>query len=521
MKEPVYITTAIDYLNGEPHLGHAYEKLVTDVLARSLRSRGKRVFFLTGLDEHGQKVQQAAEKEGKSPQEYCDELAVLWKDFARQLNLSNNDFIRTTEERHKIVVQAILAKLHAHGHLYKSQYTGFYSTKEETFLTERDRRADGSFDPTYGDVIELAEDNYYFKLQEHQAWLTDYIDSNPHFIYPESRRNEVLGFLKNTVLEDLCISRPASRLNWGIPLPFDSDFVTYVWFDALINYVSVPAAWGDSTIESTLKLEIDHVQPLQTLWPAHAHVIGKDILKFHAVYWPILLRAIGLELPRQLIVHGWWQKDGQKMSKSTGNVVNPIQVIEDWGLDAFRYYVIRELAIGPDGNWTDEGFASRYHAELANGLGNLVNRSLSMLKRYRSGVVPSRSDELSAEVSAIVQIIAGHLEERELQPALLAIWGLINRANRYVDQTAPFKLAKDALQQNRLEEILYNLGEICRILAVLLWPFIPFTSEKIYKQLGFTSTPDKFSESSWGGLLPGHLIGEVTQLFPRRETHEN
>jgi len=244
-------------------------------------------------------------------------------------------------------------------------------------------------------------------------------------------------------------------------------------------------------------------------------------LKFHAVYWPILLRAIGLELPRQLIVHGWWQKDGQKMSKSTGNVVNPIQIIEDWGLDAFRYYVIRELAIGPDGNWTDEGFASRYHAELANGLGNLVNRSLSMLKRYRSGVVPSRSDELSAEVSAIVQIIAGHLEERELQPALLAIWGLINRANRYVDQTAPFKLAKDALQQNRLEEILYNLGEICRILAVLLWPFIPFTSEKIYKQLGFTSTPDKFSESSWGGLLPGHLIGEVTQLFPRRETHEN
>ena len=308
------------------------------------------------------------------------------------LTSANDDFIRTTESRHKQTVQAILAKLHAAGHFYQSEYRGFYSQKEETFLTEKDRQPDGKFDPSYGDVVELVENNYYFKLKDHQQWLLDHIEANPEFIQPDYRRNEVLGFLKNHTLEDLCITRPAARLNWGIPLPFDPAYVTYVWFDALVNYISVPAALGDPTLAAALPgLKLETQNSKQSLWPADAHVIGKDILKFHAVYWPIMLKAMGLPLPKQLLVHGWWQKDGAKISKTTGNIVDPLRVIDEWGVDAFRYYVVRELAIGPDGNWTDDGFKARYDSELANGLGNLLNRSLSMLKKYRNGIVPAPS----------------------------------------------------------------------------------------------------------------------------------
>ena len=397
MNKRFYITTAIDYVNGQPHLGHAYEKIVTDVIARSRRSLGQEVFFLTGLDEHGQKVQQAAQAEGKTPQAYCDELAADWKAFAKKLELTNDDFVRTTEPRHKEFVQAILAKLHAAGQFYQKTYKGFYSTKEETFLTDKDRLPDGTFDPAYGEVIELEESNYWFKLRDHQQWLIDYLEANPSFVQPDYRRNEVLGFLKNSTLEDLCISRPAARLNWGIPLPFDKDFVTYVWFDALVNYISIPAAHGDPSCSIWLQRLNSQLSNSQLgLWPADIHVIGKDILKFHAVFWPIMLKAMGLPLPKQILVHGWWQKDGAKISKSTGNIVDPIAVIDEWGLDAFRFYVLRELDIGPDGNWTDAGFKARYQAELANGLGNLVNRSLSMLKRYRNGIVPAKHDELAA-----------------------------------------------------------------------------------------------------------------------------
>ena len=354
MSKRFYLTTAIYYVNGQPHLGHAYEKIITDVIARARRALGEEVFFLTGLDEHGQKVQQAAQAEGKTPQAYCDELAVSWRSFATKLGLTNDDFIRTTEPRHQEVVQAILAKLHAAGHFYKTEYEGFYSTREETFLTDKDRRPDGTFDPAFGEVIKLVEENYNFKLKEHQPWLIDYIEQNPGFISPPQRRNEVLGFLKHNTLEDLCITRPASRLNWGIPLPFDPNFVTYVWFDALVNYISVPAAHGDPVVTSALSTLNSKTSQL-LLWPADLHVIGKDIVKFHAVYWPIVLKAMGLPLPKQLLVHGWWQKDGAKMSKSTGNVVDPVAVIDEWGLDAFRFYVVRELDIGPDGNWTDAG----------------------------------------------------------------------------------------------------------------------------------------------------------------------
>lgn len=515
MSKRFYITTAIDYLNGQPHLGHAYEKVITDVIVRARRSMGVPSFMLTGLDEHGQKVQQAAQAEGKSPQEYCDDLAVSWREFVKLLNVSNDEFVRTTEPRHKEFVQSVLATLNEKGHFYKEAYTGFYSTKEETFLTEKDRLPDGSFDPSYGEVVELKEQNYYFRLGEHQQWLIEHIEKNPSFIQPNYRRNEVLGFLKNNKLEDLCISRPKARLNWGIPLPFDQDYVTYVWFDALSNYISVPASMGDPAAAHLYR------NPPQRsgaeLWPADIHVIGKDIIKFHCVYWPIMLKAMGAELPRRVLVHGWWQKDGQKMSKSTGNTVDPVLVIQEWGVDAFRYYVLRELDIGPDGNWTDEGFRNRYSAELANGLGNLVNRSLSMLTRYREGVVPQASTELEEFIARTVREVIEAFEKNELQGGLMAIWALITRANQYVDQTAPFKLAKDPAQAARLDEVLYNLSEICRIIAVLLWPYLPETAEKIYAQLNMAGKPDTLRQASWGGLTAGHKIGTPAALFPRKD----
>jgi len=309
-----------------------------------------------------------------------------------------------------------------------------------------------------------------------------------------------------------------ARLNWGIPLPFDKDYVTYVWFDALVNYISVPANLGDKTVLAAApSAQPSTLNSQPSLWPADIHVIGKDILKFHAVYWPIMLKAMGLPLPKQILAHGWWQKDGEKMSKSTGNIVDPVAVINEWGVDAFRFYVVRELAIGPDGNWTDAGFKSRYQAELANGLGNLVNRSLSMLKRYRNGVLAARHDELAPDAAKVTADTQALLEQSDLQGALQSIWQLVNRANQYVDQTKPFSLAKDPAQAQRLDEVLYNLAESCRVLAVLLWPFIPGTATKICAQLGLPGSPDKFSAASWGGLQAGHPIGEPAPLFPRKD----
>jgi len=517
MDKRFYITTAIDYVNGQPHLGHAYEKIIADVIARSHRLLGEEVFFLTGLDEHGQKVQQVALSEGKEPQAYCDELAQSWRALWTKLGLTNDDFVRTTEQRHKQVVQALLAKLHREGHFYKAQYEGFYSAKEETFLTDKDRNPDGSFDSSWGEVIRLKEENYYFKLKEHQPWLIDYIEKNPDFVQPSYRRNEVLGFLKNNTLEDLCITRPASRLNWGISIPFDTSYVTYVWFDALVNYISIPAAHRDPALADAIDFQPSTLNSQLSLWPADLHVIGKDILKFHSVYWPIMLKAAGLPLPKQLLVHGFWQKDNAKISKTTGNIVDPVAIIDEWGIDAFRFYVLRELDIGPDGNWTDAGFAARYQAELANGLGNLVNRSLSMLKRYRNGVLPAASTELKQAADEAARKVEASLRANELQAALVQIWELITRANQYVDQTAPFKLAKDPAQTQRLDEVLYNLCEICRVLAVLLSAFLPNTSARIYEQLALGALPQTFSATQWGGLKARDAIGEPAPLFPRKD----
>jgi methionyl-tRNA synthetase len=493
------------------------------VIARVETALGHEPFFLTGLDEHGQKVQQAANAEGKQPQEYCDALARDWKALAAGLKLSNDDFIRTTENRHKTVVQAILSKLHKEGYFYREKYTGFYSTRQETFVPEKERRPDGTFDPMYGEVIQLSEENYYFKLKNEQQWLIDYIEQNPDFIVPRTRRNEILGFLKNNELEDLCITRPAARLSWGIPVPFDPEYVTYVWFDALVNYVTIPAAYGDPTVVGQLGLANSAIAQLPSfqqgleLWPADVHVIGKDIIKFHAIYWPIMLKAMKLPLPKQILAHGFWEKNGEKMSKSTGNIVDPIAVIQEYGLDAFRYYVTRELDMGPDGNWTDAGFQARYQAELANGLGNLVNRSLSMLNRYRGGKVPALSNELAAETAQFIQEARTQYEQHHIQQALVAIWALITRANQYVDQTAPFKLAKDATQAKRLEEVLYNLAEVCRIISILVAPVLPETSAKILEQLNIGSSKQTLATLAWGGLPEGHQIGTPAALFPRKD----
>ena len=521
MSKRFYITTAIDYVNGAPHLGHAYEKIITDVIARSRRFLGEEVFFLTGIDEHGQKVQQAADAEGKTAQVYTDGFAAIWKDFSAKLGLSNQDFIRTTDLRHKEVVQAVLTKLHAQGDLYKEAYKGFYSVKEETFLTDKDRNPDGTWAANWGQVVELVEHNWYFKMGQHQQWLVDLIEANPSFIQPENRRNEVLGFLRSEKLADLCITRPKARLSWGIPLPFDPEFVTYVWFDALTNYITVPASLGDPAVIDPLK-DFYHPasgirHPAAELWPADLHVIGKDILKFHGVYWPIMLKAMGVALPRQLLVHGWWQKDGAKMSKSTGNVVDPITVIDEWGLDAFRFYVVRELAIGPDGNWTDAGFESRYNAELANGLGNLLNRSISMLNKYRDGIVPARSDTLEADATKAISETVALLKANDLQDALVAIWTLVNRANKFIDETRPFTLAKDPAKAAELDAVLYNLIESCRILAVLLTPFVPTSAAKILGQLGFEQTGVTVRDAKWGNLPAGHKVNAPLPLFPKKE----
>jgi methionyl-tRNA synthetase len=520
MSKRFYITTAIDYVNGQPHLGHAYEKVIADVIARAHRSLGEEVYFLTGLDEHGQKVQQAAEKEGKSAQVYCDELAKSWEALATKLGLSNDDFIRTTQQRHQAVVQAILQYLYDKGEFYKEAYKGFYSPSAETFLTEKDRLPDGTFDTIYGKVIELEEENYYFKLSPHQEWLINYIESNPDFVQPSYRRNEVLGFLKKEKLGDLCVTRPKERLTWGIPVPFDSNYVTYVWFDALVNYITVPGGLGDpklSVLKAAPRSELSTINhPSAELWPADIHLIGKDIIKFHSVYWPIMLKALGLPLPKQILAHGWWQKNGEKMSKSTGNVVDPIAVIDEWGLDAFRYYVVRELDIGPDGNWTDASFQARYQAELANGIGNLLNRSLTMINKYRNGALPAGRNELATEIAKAQADVIEAYRKHALQEALVHVNALVTRANQYIQQTEPFKMAKDPAKAAALDNVLYTLAEAARVIAILLWPVLPGASEKIQTQLGIAKPTHLFSELE--KTLPvGHVVGEGVPLFPRKD----
>ncbi len=499
-----YITTAIDYVNGSPHLGHAYEKVLTDTIARFRRQMGDRVHFLTGVDEHGQKVQASAKKRGIPPQQFCDEVSAEFRALLPRLAISNDDFIRTTEERHKKVVRQILQQLFDQGEIYKAEYRGFYSTRQEQFLQEKDRNPDGTWPELFGEVTEIVEANYFFKLKQYQAWLIDFLTKNENFIFPAFRQKQVVEFLKEP-LNDLCISRPRERLEWGIPLPFDEGYVTYVWFDALLNYYSA-------------------VADKPGVWPAVFHVIGKDILvPPHAVYWPIMLHAAGLPLPGGIIAHGWWMMRGAKMSKSTGNALNPLDLVDEFGVDAFRYFLIREMNVGQDSDFTREQFLVRYNSELANNLGNLVNRTLNMTTRFAAGVLPAAevTEDAEREVHAlwtktrdeVVPLCEGFQFHTALERAMM----FVTATNAYIEKRAPWKLGKSAEPKDQalLRTSLATMAEALRLAVALMQHVIPSTTAKINGVLGYTPGADWRAELEWGAKLNGAKVAESLVLFPR------
>lgn len=509
MSKSFYITTAIDYANGSPHLGHAYEKVLTDVIARYRRLQGETVQFVTGLDEHGQKVQMSAEKAGLEPQVVCDQLADEFQGLCRRLEVSNNDYIRTTQARHKKVVQSVLQKLYDQGEIYKAEYSGYYSQRQEQFVTEKEK-VDGQWPEIYGEVEEVVETNYFFRLARHQDWLVETIRGNEELIYPRFRSADVLQFLKEP-LNDLCISRPKERLQWGIELPFDPEFVTYVWFDALVNYITA-AGYGTERFA-------DH-------WPADFHVIGKDILvPPHAVYWPIMLHALKLELPQHFLVHGWWLSSGAKMSKSTGDVIHPLDLIEQYGADAFRYFVIREMNVGQDSEFSLDRFIGRYNSDLANDLGNLVSRLLNMGGRYTGGIVPSAALEETPE-KELKQLwnetreqLLPLFEGFQFHRALESIFTFISGINKYAETRAPWKLAKSEDPEDRLklETSLAVMAEALRLSVVLLTPVMPSLSEKVRALIGADSFDLLEGQLDWSSQLEGRPLGEKTILFPRPE----
>lgn len=504
-----YITTAIDYANGKPHLGHAYEKILTDTIARSRRLRGERVYFLTGMDEHGQKVQQSAEREGVAPIDYCDRIAGHFQDLCEHLSISNDDFIRTTEERHKRVVRQLLQNLYDSDQIYLADYTGFYSTRAEQFLQERDK-VNGQWPEEYGEVKEITEHNYFFRLSNYQDWLIDYLKKHDDFVFPRFRLKQVLEFLKEP-LNDLCISRPVERLSWGIPLPFDEKYVTYVWFDALTNYISAVGYGGPD---------------FDRRWPVDYHVIGKDILvPPHAVYWPIMLQACGIPLPKHLLVHGWWMMTGGgKMSKSTGLSVDPLALADRFGADAFRYFVTREMSVGQDSEFTEELFLARYNNDLGNDLGNLVSRLLNMAGRYSGGVVPEAGPAGEPE-QAVHQLWsetgAAVLEKYDgflFHSGLDSTFTFIRQLNRYAETRAPWKLAKSTEESDQLllRTSLATLAEGLRLAALLLMPIMPSIAPRILELLGADAV-EKWTEENlaWGNSLAGRQMADKAILFPR------
>jgi len=500
-----YITTAIDYVNGSPHLGHAYEKVLTDVIARFRRQMGDKVFFLTGSDEHGQKVQASARKQGIAPQAYVDETVKEFRSLYDRLDVSYDDFIRTTEPRHKNVVRGILQQLFDQGEIYQDEYHGFYSTRQEQFLQEKDRLPGGGWPEIFGEVTEIREKNYFFRLQKYQAWLIDYIQTHEDFIFPKYRQKQVLEFLKEP-LNDLCISRPKERLEWGIPLPFDENYVTYVWFDALLNYYSAVADKG--------------------LWPADFNVIGKDILvPPHAVYWPIMLHASGLPPPKALLVHGWWLQSGAKMSKSTGEAVNPLALVDQFGVDAFRYFLIREMNVGQDSEFTVEQFLVRYNSELANNLGNLVNRTLNMTTRFTGGVLPAAeaADDLDRELQAAWTKTRDELvplcEGFQFHTALERTMAFLTATNGYIDKRAPWKLGKstEAKDLALLRTTLATIAESTRLAVAAMQHVTPASTKKINAALGYTPGTEWRAELEWGTKLDGAKVEAALVLFPRPE----
>ena len=507
-----FITTAIDYTNGDPHIGHAYEKILADVLARYHRTFDGPTYFLTGVDQHGQKVQQAALKAGLQPMEFAqsitDKFLALWE----KLEIQKDGWAATTDPRHKRAVQKVLQSLYEKGELTKASYSGYYSVRQEQFLTDKERNADGLFGPEWGEVVLLEEENWYFPLSKHKDWLKNFVETHEEFVIPAFRRTELLNAI-DRLSGDLCVSRPKERLSWGIEFPFDSNYVTYVWFDALLNYVTFAGYLSDND---------PSLPNFSELWPCKAHVIGKDILvPAHGIYWPIMLHAMGFpdsQLPR-LLVHGWWNIAGAKMSKSFGNTVDPDRLADKYGADALRYYLMRDNIVGQDSDFSEERLAVRYNSDLANDLGNLVNRTINMAHRYRHGrieplnVHDAELTAISDFVDSVIKRYRTAFEQFEVHTALETVWELVARANALVEQKAPWKLAKDPAQSDLLTAALYSLAEIVRLLALLVSPVLPATSRKIFGQLG----ADGFRSLQWGSLPAGHVLGHPTPIFPRIE----
>jgi methionyl-tRNA synthetase len=548
-----YITTAIDYTNSPPHIGHAYEKVLADVIARYHRLKGDKVFFLTGVDQHGQKVQQSAAKAGVAPADFVKGLTQKFVDLWKKLDVNYDGWAETISPLHKKVVQGMLQRLFDAGQIYKDKQSGYYSIRQEQFLTDKERGPDGEFGPEWGQVEFREEENYYFKLSQHKDWLLRYLDNRKDAIIPDFRQTE----LRNAVGKltgDLCISRPKSRLDWGIELPFDKDFVNYVWFDALSNYISF--AGYDPKIDNYAKQSAE----FRDRWPA-LQIIGKDILvPAHGIYWLIMLHALGFpdEAMPQLLVHGWWNISGAKMSKSLGNIVDPNVLADKYSAEAVRYYLMSDIVTGRDADFSEDRLVERYNSDLANSLGNLLNRTLNMTGRYRENVLRiSRYDDeplewsrafiaLIAEMNYInlfevrhpseaLELLLGRVGEEDLDENLrnreltdrrlteYRVIGVVPKCNFLIDNAAPWKLAKDVAQAARLDAILYTLAESLRIVAVLISPVLPKAAHGIFDQLNWkmslSGKEERFSlkDAEWGGLPDGHIVGKPVPLFPRIE----